>query len=93
MAQASIKPFRQLIRSLGYIVSTRAAEELEDDILSILDLKNIVLTVQVQERQGDFENREVKYVIAGVTLDGTAAEVVVKVGFGGRLVVITVYIC
>lgn len=93
MAQASIKPFRQLIRSLGYIVPTRAAEELEDDILSILDLKNIVLTVQVQERQGDFENREVKYVIAGVTLDGTAAEVVVKVGFGGRLVVITVYIC
>lgn len=93
MAQATISHVRQLIRSLRYVVSTHAAEELEDDNLSILDLENIVLTGQIQERQRDVQTREVKYVIAGVTLDGAAAEVVAKVGFGGRLVVITVYLC
>jgi hypothetical protein len=84
---------RQLIRSLRYVVSTHAAEELEDDNLSILDLENIVLTGQVKERQRDLQTRKVKYVVEGVTLDGSAAQVVLKVGFGGRLVVITVYLC
>jgi hypothetical protein len=93
MAQATISQFRQLVRALRYIVSTHAAEELEDDNLSILDLENIVLTGQIKERQRDAQTREVKYVVAGTTLDGAAAEVVVKVGFGGRLIVITVYLC
>jgi len=91
MAQATISRLRQLIRSLTYVVSTHAAEALEDDNLSILDLENIVLTGQ--ERQRDAQTREVKCVVAGVTLDGSAAEVVVKVGSGGKLVVITVYLC
>ena len=47
MAQATIRQFRQLIRSPRYVVSTHAAEELEDDNLSILDLENVVLTGQV----------------------------------------------
>ena len=85
--------FRQLIRTLNYVVSTHATEELEDDNLSILDLENIVLTGQVVERQRDAETREVKCVVAGVTLDGAAAEAVVKVGFTGKLVVITTYLC
>lgn len=93
MARATISHFRQLIRTLRYVVSTHAAEELEDDNLSILDLENIVLTGQIQERQRDVQTREVKYVISGITLNGAAAEAVVKVGFGGRLVVITVYLC
>jgi Domain of unknown function (DUF4258) len=74
-------------------ISTHAAEELEDDNLSILDLENIVLTGQITERQRDVQTREVKCVVAGVTLGGSAAEVVVKVGFGSKLVVITVYLC
>jgi hypothetical protein len=93
MAQATIGRFRQLIRSLNYVVSTHAAEELEDDNLSILDLENIVLTGQITQRQRDVQTREVKCVVAGFTLDGSAAEVVAKVGFGGKLVVITVYLC
>ena len=72
---------------------SRAVEELEDDNLSILDLENIILTGQIKERQRDVRTREVKCVVAGVTLDGSAAEVVVKVGFGGKLVVITVGLC
>lgn len=93
MAQATIVRLRQLIRTLSYVVSTHAAEELEDDNLSILDLENIILAGRVQERQRDIQTREVKYVIAGTTLDGSVAEAVVKVGFGGKLVVITVYLC
>ena len=93
MAHATLSRFRQLIRSLSYVVSTHAAEELEDDNLSILDLENIVLTGQVTQRQRDVRSREVKCIVAGVTLDGSAAEVVVQVGSGGKLVVITVYLC
>ena len=53
MAQATISQFRHLIRRLNYVVSTHAAEELEDDNLNILDLevnftgKLVVITVYV----------------------------------------------
>ena len=93
MAQATISQFRHLIRTLNYVVSTHAAEELEDDNLTILDLENIVLTGQITERQRDTQTREVKCVIAGTTLDGNSAEAVVKIGFTGKLFAITVYVC
>jgi hypothetical protein len=92
MTQVSIAHLRQLIRTLSYVVSTHAADELEDDNLSILDLENVVLTGQITERQRDRNTRETNYVIQGTTLDGTAAEVVTKVGHTGRLFVITVYV-
>jgi hypothetical protein len=92
MAQGTISQFRHLIRTLNYVVSTHAAEELEDDNLSILDLENIILTGQVKARQRDAQTREVKCVVAGFTLDGSAAGAV-KVGFTGKLIVITVYHC
>ena len=92
MTQVSITHLRQLIRTLSYVVSTHAADELEDDNLSILDLENVVLTGQIVERQRDRSIRETKYVIQGRTLEGTAAEVVAKVGHTGRLFVITVYV-
>ena len=93
MAQATISHFRHLIRTLNYVVSTHAAEELDDDNLSILDLENIVLTGEISERQRDAKTREVKCVVTGITLDGAATEAVVKIGFTGKLVVITVYLC
>ena len=91
MAQATISRFRHLIRTLDYVVSTHAADKLEDDHLTIVDLENIILTGQIVERQRDAESREVKSVIAGVALDGSAAEVVVKIGLTGKLIVITAY--
>ncbi|MBA2352157.1 MAG: DUF4258 domain-containing protein [Burkholderiales bacterium] len=93
MAQVTISQFRHLIRTLNYVVSTHAAEELEDENLSILDLENIVLTGQITKRQRDAQTREIKCVVSGVTLDGASAEAVVKVGFTGKLIVITVYLC
>jgi uncharacterized protein YacL len=81
-----------LIRALNYVVSTHAAEELEDDNLSILDLENIILTGKITERQRDTKTRETKIIVSGVTLDGNHAQAVVKVGFTGKLIVITAYV-
>ena len=91
MAQTTISHFRHLIRTLNYVVSTHAAEELEDDSLTILDLENTVLTGKIIERQRDAKTREIKCVASGIALGGSAAEAVVKLGITGKLVVITVY--
>ena len=92
MTLVSIAHLRQLIRTLSYVVSTHAADELEDDNLSILDLENVVLTGQITERQRDRVTRETKYVIQGNTLGANTAEVVAKVGQIGRLFIITIYV-
>jgi len=92
MTQVSIALLRQLIRTLSYAVSTHAADELEDDNLSILDLENVILTGEITERQRDRRTRETKYVIQGSTLEGIAAEVIAKVSHTGKLVIITVYV-
>ena len=92
MAQSTISQCRHLIRTLNYVISTHAAEELEDENLSILDLENIILTGRIKERQRDAKTREIKCVIAGITLDGAAAEAVVKIGVTGRLIVVTAYL-
>lgn len=91
MAASTIHQLRKLIRTLDYVVSTHATEELEDDQLSILDLENIILTGKIVERQRDAKTREIKIVTSGITLDGRDAQAVVKVGFTGKLIVITVY--
>ena len=93
MAQVTISHLRYQIRTLNYVVSTHAAEELEDDNLSILDLENIILTGQITERQRDAKTRDAKCVVTGITLEGASAEAVVKVGFTGKLVVVTAYLC
>ena len=92
MPRLSITRIRDLVRSLNYVVSLHAAEELEDDNLTILDFENIVLTGRIVERQKDRQTHETKIVIQGRTLDGREAEAVVKVGPTGALYVITVYL-
>ena len=88
----TISQLRHLIRTLNYVVSTHAAEELEDDNLSILDLENIILTGKITERQRDIQTRESKVVVSGITLDDKPAQAVVKIGFTGKLIVITAYV-
>jgi hypothetical protein len=92
MPNPTVSQLRHLIRTLNYVVSTHAAEELEDDNLSILDLENIILTGQVTEHQRDPQTRESKAVVSGITLDNKPAQAVVKVGFTGKLIVITAYV-
>jgi len=88
----SITRIRDLVRSLNYVVSLHAAEELEDDNLTILDLENIILTGRIVKRQRDRQTRETKILIRGRSLDGREAEVVVKPGPTGALYIITVYL-
>jgi len=88
----SITRIRDLVRSLNYVVSLHAAEELEDENLTILDLENIILTGRIVERQRDRQTHETKVVIRGRTLDGREAEAVAKVGPTGTLYIITVYL-
>ncbi len=92
MPKPTISQLRDLIRSLNYVVSIHAAEELDDDNLSILDLENIILTGEIIERQRDRQTREVKCVIRGFTLGDLEAETIVNIGPTGRLLVITVYL-
>jgi Domain of unknown function (DUF4258) len=91
MQHPSITRIRELIRSLQYVVTLHASEELEDDNLTILDLESIILTGQITERQRDRQTQEVKCIIVGTTLDDDTAEAVVKIGPTGKLIVITVY--
>jgi hypothetical protein len=92
MAQPTIARIRECVRSLNYAVSIHAAEELDDDNLTILDLENIILTGEIIERQRDARTQEVKCVIRGVTLEERHAETVVKIGPLGNLFVITAYL-
>jgi hypothetical protein len=90
VAQATINRLRDLIRSLNYAVSIHAAEELDDDNLTVLDLENIILTGAIVERQRDRQTREVKYIVRGQTLSDVPAEAVVKLAPDGTLFVLTV---
>ena len=92
MAEPTLTRIRECIRSLNYVVSIHAAEELDDDNLTIIDLENIILTGKIIERQRDAGTREVKCVVRGLTLDERPAETVVKVGALGKVFVITAYL-
>ncbi|MDS4041273.1 MAG: DUF4258 domain-containing protein [Candidatus Competibacter sp.] len=92
MSEPTITRIRECVRSLNYVVSIHAAEELDDDNITILDLENIILSGEIIERQRDTRTREVKCVVRGLTLDERHAETVVKIGPTGKLFVITVYL-
>ena len=92
MPKLTISRIRDCIRSLHYVVSLHAAEELDDGNLSIFDLENILLTGEIVERQRDRQTREVKCVVRGITLDGLRAESLVKFGPFGDLFIVTVYL-
>jgi Domain of unknown function (DUF4258) len=91
LPRLTIARLRERVRNLEYSVSLHAAEELEDDDLTILDLESILLSGQIIERQRDRTTRETKYVFQGATIDGQIAACVIKIGPTGRLYVLTVY--
>ena len=92
MARRIIDRLRAKIRAGQYVVPFHAANELDDDEISILDVENILLTGEVLERQRDPQTRERKYVIEGATLAGEAACCVVKIGPTGAVVLITAWL-
>jgi hypothetical protein len=88
----TISRLRHLIRARNYVVSIHAADELEDDGLSVLDLESIILTGGIVGRQRDSSTRELKVVIRGQALTGQSCCAVAKVGPTGRAIIITVYV-
>jgi hypothetical protein len=92
VARRIIDRLRKKIRASDYVVPVHAADELDDDEISIFDVENIILTGQIVEKQRDAQTRERKYVVRGETVDGEAACAVVKIGPAGKVVVITAWV-
>jgi hypothetical protein len=92
VARRIIDRLRDRIRAGEYVVPFHAANELDDDEISIFDVENIILTGEVVETQRDAQTRERKYVIKGETLGSDTACCVVKMGPTGWVVIITVWL-
>ena len=63
MHERILQRFRDRIRSLDYVVTLHAEEEMDEDGLSVFDLESAVLTGEIVERQRDRQTREWKYVV------------------------------
>jgi hypothetical protein len=87
-----IDRLRAKIREGLFLIPFHAANELDDDEISILDVEQIILTGDIIERQRDPQTRERKYVIRGGTLAGEAACCVVKLGPTGAVILITAWV-
>lgn len=82
---------REKIRSLEYVVTIHAEEEMENDGFSVYDVENGILTGEIIERQKDSETNEWKYLIGGKTADEKDIIVAAKLSFTDKLVIITVF--
>jgi hypothetical protein len=92
VARRIIDRLRDKIRAGEYVVPFHAANELDDDEISIFDVESIILAGEVVNTQRDASTRERKYVVRGETLDGETACSVVKIGPTGRVVIITAWV-
>lgn len=91
MYERILQQFRDRIRSLDYVVTLHADEEMDDDGLTVFDLENAILTGEIVERQRDRLTREWKYIVNGQGLEGGTVGVVGRLSITGCLVIITVY--
>jgi len=92
VAPRVIDRLRSKIRDGRLLVPFHAANELDDDEISVLDVEQIILTGDVFKRQRDPKTRERKYLVRGETLAGEAACCVVKIGPTGAIVLITAWV-
>ena len=92
MVDGILRRMQEQIRNRQYVMTLHAEEEMDADDLSIFDVERGILTGRVIERQRDRETAEFKYVVEGRTLAGDLIVVVAKMGFTGKLVIITVYL-
>ena len=73
-------------------MTLHAAEEIDNDELSIFDVERAILTGEVVERQKDQEKREWKYLVRGKSIDGRDVVIVTKLGPTGKMIIITVFL-
>jgi hypothetical protein len=91
MHEGVLRRIQEKVRSQAYVVTLHADDEMYEDELTIQDLEHAVATGSVVERQKDQHSHEGKYVIHGSSLRSEPVAVVAKLGFTGRVVIITVY--
>jgi len=87
-----LERMREKIHRREYVMTVHAAEEMEDDDLTVLDVESGVLTGQIVERQRDRDTGELKYLLRGESLAGSKIVVAAKLSVTGKLVIITVYL-
>ena len=92
MLERILTRFRDRVRARRYVMTLHAEEEMDDDGLSIFDVESAILTGKIVQRQIDGHSGERKYLVRGWSVDQEKTiVVVVKLGPGGRLVILTVY--
>jgi len=92
MFEYILRQICEKIRTLQYVMTIHAEEEMDDDGLSVFDIEHGILTGNITERQKDKVTGEWKYVIEGQSTDGTSITIVTKLSITGKLVIITVYL-
>lgn len=92
MFESMLQRIQAKIRTLDYVMTIHADEEMDDDGLSILDIEQVILTGQIIERQRDQKTGEWKYVVNGQTDDQLNVMVVTKLSSTDMVVIITVYV-
>lgn len=91
MPRQDIDRIREKIRLCQYDMSAHAMEEMAEDLLTILDVEEAVLSDQVIRVEKD-DPRGTKYVVVGMALDRqTSVGVVGRFASNGRYLIITVY--
>jgi len=92
MFERILNRMREKIRSLQYVMTLHAEEEMNSDDLSIFDIEQAIMTGQITERQKDIETGEWKYLIRGKSIEDNDVVVVSKLSPMGNLIIITVYV-
>ena len=86
-----LERMRERIHRRQYVMTVHAADEMEDDNLTVLDVESGVLTGRIVERQRDRDAGEWKYLVRGESLAESKIVVAAKLSMTGQLVIITVY--
>ncbi len=91
MYERILRRMRARIHTRQYVMTLHAAEEMDDDELTIFDVERVILTGAIIARQEDHITGEWKYLIAGQSVHGDNVEVVAKISLMDKLVIVTVY--
>jgi hypothetical protein len=92
MYERILNRMREKVRTLQYVMTLHAEEEMNDDDLSIFDIEHAILTGQIIERQKDNETGEWKYLVKGKSVESREVVAVSKLSSTGKLIIITVYV-
>jgi hypothetical protein len=91
MYERILNRMRENVRTLQYVMTLHAEEEMSGDDLSIFDVEQAILTGQIIERQKDAETGEWKYLVRGKSVEGGDVVAVSRLSSTGKLIIITVY--